>query len=280
MPILVTGATGSVGRHLIDGLLAEGAAVRAVSRDPGQANLPAGVEVIAGNYATGELPGDAFDGVERAFLFPADGGVGGFVQAARAAGVRHLVAMSSLAAAMAYPRDRDSVSARHHVAFEADIAASGIPATILRPGTFANNLLGWATTIRMGGFAAGPYPESRQAPVHEADVAAVAARALFGDGFVGRTLPLSGPAALTRREQLAAIGEGIGRDLVFREQTPEAFAAAVGAFLPAEIITLVLDHWRDTETEPDVVYSTTENVTGRPGRTLRQWAEDHATDFA
>jgi len=282
MPILVTGATGSVGRHLVAELLTAGADVRAVTRDPGRANLPAGVEVVAGNYASGDLPAGIFDGVERAFVFPADEGIGPFAAAAGSAGLERLVAMSSAAASLRYPRDQRSVSARHHLAFETDLHATGIPLTILRPGPFANNLLGWAHTIRAAGFAAGPYPESRQAPLHEADVAAVAAVALLADGdaLAGATLDLSGPEALTRREQLGAIGDAIGRELAFREQTPGEFAAAMAQYMPSEIIEMVLDHWHDTQFDPDLVFATTEAVTGRPARTLRDWARDHAADFS
>ena len=282
MPILVTGATGSVGRHLLAELLAAGADVRAVTRDLDRANLPAGIEVVAGNYATGDLPAGIFDGVERAFVFPADEGICAFAAAAGSAGLERLVAMSSAAASLRYPRDQRSVSARHHLAFETDLHATGIPLTILRPGPFANNLLGWAHTIRAAGFAAGPYPESRQAPLHEADVAAVAAVALLEDGNAldGQILELSGPQALTRREQLAAIGAALGRDLIFREQAPGEFAAAMAPYMPSEIIEMVLDHWRDTQFDPDLVFPTTEAVTGRPARTLSEWARDHVADFS
>ena len=282
MPILVTGATGSVGRHLVAELLTAGATVRAVTRDPDRADLPAGIDVVAGNYATGDLPAGIFDGVERAFVFPADEGIGAFAAAVGSAGLERLVAMSSAAASLRYPRDRRSASARHHLAFETDLHATGIPLTILRPGPFANNLLGWAHTIRAAGFAAGPYPESRQAPLHEADVAAVAAVALLADGDAldGQILELSGPQALTRREQLAAIGAALGRDLTFREQAPGEFAAAMAPYMPGEIIEMVLDHWHDTQFDPDLVFPTTEAVTGRPARTLREWARDHVADFS
>lgn len=275
-PILVTGATGHIGRLLVARLLGLGAPVRALTRSPGTAALPDGAELATGEFAA--LPRHLFDGIGAAFIFPAQGAAE-FAAAAAAAGVPRLVLLSSLAAALEHQRDHGSASQVHHSAIEAAVRDSGPSWTILRPGTFANNLLTWAQPIRFTGGVTGPYPTSAQPPVHEADIADAAAIALTADGHGGQIYPMTGPQALTRVAQLKTIGSAIGRDLTFTEITPDKFRAEMSQYgVGGEIVTMLLDYWRDTVDEPDVV-RTAEQLTGRPARTLAEWARDHAPDF-
>jgi uncharacterized protein YbjT (DUF2867 family) len=278
MRYLITGATGPVGKSLVSQLLAAGEDVRVVTRDARKA--PLGVDVVEGDFTGGGLPSNLFADVHKVFLFPAQGGVEPFLQQAKEAKVEQLVVLSSLAAAMQYERDKTSPSAIHHLAVEQAVAASGIPATILRPGTFANNLLFWAGSIQAGGTVYGPYAHSAQAPIHEADIAAAAKAALTEEGHEGRIFPLTGPQALTRIEQLATIGAAIGKKLQFVEIPPEAFAREMAKYMPESIIKMLLDYWVDTVAVPDVVLPTVNQVTGRPARTLAEWANDHAFAFS
>ncbi|WP_039795253.1 NmrA family NAD(P)-binding protein [Nocardia araoensis] len=278
MTILVTGATGAVGRHLVTTLVARGASVRALTRKPEDANLPEGVEVVAGDLADAStLRPQVFDGVDRAFVFPVDG-VDVFVDAAVAAGVHRFTVLSSLAAAMEFPRDRGSASQLHHSAVEAAVTDRTDVWTILRPGTFANNLLSWAWQIRSGASIRAPYLESAQAPVHEYDIAEAGAETLLSDDHIGETIAITGPQALTRTEQVAAIGAAIGREIPLVEITPDEFISETAQFIPQPIMKMLLDYWSDTVTVPDVVRPVT-SVTGRPGRTLTEWATDHRADF-
>jgi uncharacterized protein YbjT (DUF2867 family) len=278
MTILVTGATGAVGRHLIATLVARGALVRALTRKPADANLPEGVEVVVGDLTDASTLGpQVFEGVDRAFVFPAQG-VEVFLEAAVAAGVRRFTLLSSLAAAMEFPRDRGSASQLHHSAVEAAVTDRTDSWTILRPGTFASNLLAWAWQIRSGAPIRAPYLASAQAPVHEYDVAEAAAETLLSDDHIGETIPVTGPQALTRAQQVAAIGAAIGREIPLVEITPDEFRAEAGQFIPAPIMKMLLDYWSDTLTVPDQVRPVT-RVTGRPGRTLAEWAIDHRADF-
>lgn len=93
-------------------------------------------------------------------------------------------------------------------------------------------------------------------------------------------MPLpAAPQALTRVAQLDAIGAAIGRELTFTENTPAEFRAQMNRYgVPENIVAMLLDYWRDTVDEPDVVRSA-EWLTGRPARTLTEWAGDHAADF-
>ncbi|QDZ15506.1 SDR family oxidoreductase [Humibacter ginsenosidimutans] len=279
MTILVTGATGAVGRHLVSTLLEHGSRVRAVTRAPEKAALPPEVEVVAADLGDPGTLGDAvFAGIDRAFVFPADG-VDRFVEAASGAGIDRFTVLSSLAAAKEFPRDEGSASQLHHAAIESAVTSCTDEWTILRPGTFANNLLSWAWPIKNDWPIRAPYLASAQAPIHEADVAEAAAATLLSTDWVGQAIPLTGPQALTRTEQVDAIGAGIGRELHVIEIAPEEFRADMAQYVPESIITMILDYWSDTVTEPDLPRPVTA-VTGRPGRTLEQWAHDHRADFA
>ncbi|MFD5178260.1 NAD(P)H-binding protein [Nocardia sp. NPDC058379] len=278
MTILVTGATGSVGRHLVATLVARGASVRALTRKPEDANLPESVEVVAGDLADASTFGpQVFEGVDRAFVFPVNG-VDVFVEAAVSAGVHRFTVLSSLAAAMEFPRDRGSASQRHHSAVEAAVTDRTDAWTILRPGTFANNLLSWAWQIRSGAPIRAPYLGSAQAPVHEYDIAEAAAETLLSDDYIGETVVITGPQALTRTDQVTAIGAVIGREIPLVEITPDEFVSETAQFIPQPIMKMLLDYWRDTLTVPDQVRPVT-SVTGRPGRTLTDWITDHRADF-
>ena len=279
MTMLITGATGAVGRHLIVALADSGEDVRALTRDPRKAGLPSGVEVVAGDMTDPATLGDGvFGGVDRVFVFPSDG-VDPFDEAAVAAGVDRFVVLSSLAAAEEFPRDHGSASQVHHAAVEAAVTTRTDRWTILRPGTFANNLLSWSHAISAGYPIRAPYLQSAQAPIHEADVADAAAAALLSDEWVGQAIAITGPEALTRADQVGAIEAAIERPIALVEITPEEFRAETSAFIPDPIITMLLDYWSDTLTTPDRVRPATA-LTGRPGRTLAEWARDHKAEFA
>ncbi|WP_211254322.1 SDR family oxidoreductase [Knoellia sinensis] len=269
MLILVTGATGAVGRHLVDTLLTKEATVRALTRSPEKADLPTQVQLVEGDLSDpASLTIEAFQDVDRAFVFPAEG-VEHFVEAAVAAGVRRFTVLSSLAAAMEFPRDVGSASQLHHSAVESAVTSRTHEWTILRPGSFANNLLSWAWQISSGAPIRAPHLDSAQAPIHEFDVAEAAATTLLQDEWLGQTIALTGPQALTRTEQVAAIGTALGRDIPLVEITPDEFRSEVAEFVPEPIVKMLLAYWSDTMTEPEVARPASRGLIGRPGRTLR-----------
>ncbi len=278
MTILVTGATGAVGHHLVSTLLERGAGVRALTRKPDDAALPDGVDVVAGDLTDASTLGPhVFAGVDRAFVFPAQG-VETFVEAAVAAGIHRFTVLSSLAAALEFPRDQGSASQLHHSAVEAAVTERTDAWTILRPGTFANNLLSWAWQIRSDAPIRAPFLASAQAPIHEYDVAEAAAEALLTDDRLGEVIAMTGPEALTRAEQVAVIAGALDREIPVVEITPDEFRAEAAQFIPEPVVQMLLDYWSDTLTTPDRPRPVTP-ITGRPGRTLAQWAADHRADF-
>lgn len=279
MSYLITGATGSIGRHVVDQLLTLGENIHALSRKPSEANLPIEVTLFGGDLTSGDIQDGAFDQVKSLFLFPADGDVRPFLDQAKAAGVEHVVLLSSLATAAEHVRDVGSASYRHHKALEQAVLASGIHYTFLRPGNFANNLRFWSYSIKTSGMVYGPYPQSAQTLIHEADVAAVAVAALTTAGHTGSTYALTGPESLTQSEQLRTIGVAIGRELTYQAISPEQFRQSMDAFMPEDVIKQLLNYWSDTVEQPDIVRPTVEQITGKPARTLAQWAADHRAEF-
>jgi uncharacterized protein YbjT (DUF2867 family) len=275
MTYLITGATGAVGRPLVDELLARGADVRALTRDASKAALPEAVDVVEGDL--GDPSAALFDGVDAVFLFPADG-VDTFVERAVGAGVDRFVVLSSLAVSAEFPRDIGSTSNLHHSAIERAVTSRTERWTMLRPGTFANNLLSWAWPIKSGQPVRAPYVSSAQAPIHEADVAAAAATVLTEPGHEGAVYELTGPEALTRVQQVEAISAAVGREIELVEITPDEFRQEVSQFIPEPVIAMLLDYWRDTVSQPDVPRSAP-GLTGVPARTLAQWAIDHRAEF-
>lgn len=105
---------------------------------------------------------------------------------------------------------------------ERAIEESGASWTFLRPTGFAANTLMWADQIRSGNVVRWPFGAAARALIDERDIAAVAVRALTGDGHAGARYLLSGPAVLTQAEQLTVIGQAIGRELRWEELPREA----------------------------------------------------------
>ncbi|MES4901053.1 MULTISPECIES: NAD(P)H-binding protein [unclassified Streptomyces] len=272
--IVVTGATGNVGRHVVDELVAAGAEVRALTRDPEAARLPEGVQAAR----TADLP---LDGADAIFLNPAvvwEQGPGELLRKAEQAGVRRIVTLSSSAAV--HPGPGNPIGNHHHE-LETEIEASALAWTHVRPGAFASNALQWVEQIRKGDVVHGPYAQAHTAPIHEDDIAAVAARALLSEDYAGQAPVLSGPGSLTFAEQVAIIGEALGRPLRYEEIPPEAAREAMtGGGVPADIADSLLRMFAESVGRPAEISPETERITGRPGRTFAQWASDRAAAFS
>ncbi|SEF10941.1 NAD(P)H-binding protein [Streptomyces sp. Ag109_O5-10] len=273
--IVVTGATGNVGRALVARLVAGGQPVRALTRAPETAGLPDKAEVVRFRP---DDPAPLLAGATKLFLYVqgAGGRLPELLDAARAAGVRQVVLLSS----GIIKEGADETHPIHvmHATAERRIRDSGLPWTFLRPNAFATNALRWAPQIRAGNTVHGVFAGMLTAPIHEDDIAAVAERALLDDGHEGAAHRLTGPAATTNADQIAAIGRAVGRELSFVEVPPEE-AAPLFPGTPPAMLQGLLKTFGATVGVPPEITGTVEEITGSPARTFGQWAADHAADF-
>jgi len=277
-PVLVTGATGRVGRQVVAQLMAAGVPVRALTRRPEAAGLPAGVEVVAGDLTAPESMDAALRGVGSVFLvWTAAPATAAQVVERIAAHARHIVLLSSPHQTPHPFFQQPNPMAAFHAGLERLIAASGVPSTILRPGMFASNtVMWWSSQIRAGGVVRWPHGAAETAPVDERDIAAVAARALVSDVHAGGDYVLTGPESLSQARQVSEIGHAIGRPIRFEEVTPDEFRREI---MPHPAANMLLDAWAATLGHAAYVTSTVAEITGSPARTFRQWAADHADAF-
>lgn len=277
-PILVTGATGNVGGQVVRQLTAAGLPVRALTRDPETARLPDTVAAVRGDLRDPASLETALSGVGAVFLVWPFGDADGAAEAVAAiAGYAlRVVYLSSLGA----DPDAGGINGMHG-RLEELVEASGIGSwTQLRPGGFAANTLSWARQVRSGDEVRGPYPDLARPLIHEADTAAVAVRALTTDGHHGARYPMTGPARLSQAEQVATIGEVLGRPLRYVEtDRAESRRDLLAAGWPAGLADGVLDAWGAMREHPEPVVDTVAELTGRPARTYRDWVVDHAADF-
>ncbi|MEV6859840.1 NmrA family NAD(P)-binding protein [Streptosporangium subroseum] len=288
MTILVTGATGTVGSHLIRHLLRAGHKVRALTRAPATAALPEGVEVVAGDLTEVLTLASVFDGVTAAHLInfskdykPLRNGQQ-IVDLALRAGVRKVTILGGWEEGTLEPAARSSTLEWTH----------------LKPIEFMSNTLAdWGERLRADGVIREPYGDRKGASVHESDIGAVAATALTEDGHAGKAYTITGPEVLTPRDKIRILGEATGRDLRFEELTPDQTRKQwVEEGRPPEMllfkvfgdnpeigyrerVEFLLRVYGSDNKLGSTVTDVVEKVTGRPARTFAQWATEHADDF-
>jgi uncharacterized protein YbjT (DUF2867 family) len=289
--ILVTGATGNVGRQVVAGLVRAGRTVRAMSRQPETGRLPDGVEVVKGDFGRPATWRATLDGAQSVYLYPFVRAATdhGFVDEAVKAGVTRFVVHSAAAAGFTPGTGGGGALGRHlteereaHRGVELLVEACGAEWTHVRPGLLAANALRWADRIRTERVVREPYASAGYPLVHEADVADVAVAALLTDDHVGAAYTVTGPVRVSQAEQVAAIGAAIGVRVRFEELDPaEARTQWLRDGFDEEtadwLIELLADAVDGTGALPPT--DTYLRVTGRPPRTFAQWANDHAADF-
>lgn len=287
MRVLVTGATGNVGRLVTKGLLDAGVEVRALTRDPARAALPGGVDVVAGNLTQPSTVEPALADVDRMYLFPEASTAREVVALAVRAGVKRVVVLSSGAVTAGF-------DTTVHLPVERAAEESGLEWTHVRPGEFAANKLSlWGPSIRAERVVRDANPDSGWFPVHEQDIADVALAALLEDGHVGNVYNVNGPAMISLRDQVRAIAAAIGEEIRFEVLSPaearEVYLAQGGFAAESADFLLGFTDYAGNPVDPDAAEDvdpsqfgplpTAEAVTGRPARTFAQWAHDHATDW-
>ena len=279
--IFVIGGTGTVGRQVLSRLVATGARVRALARNPGAARFPLEVEVVRGDLTLPETLDACLNGIDTVFL----------VWTAPAAAVapaleritKHARRIVFLSAPIktAHPLFQQPNPLRAMVEqIERLIETSGRQWTFLRPGMFAANALSWwASQIRAGDVVRWPHLAAPTAPIDERDIAAVAVRALCEEGHAGAEYVLTGPQSLTQFEQVSTIGRPIGRSLRIEEISPDEARRELLTIGPLPAVNMLLHAWAAAIGQPAHVTSTVAEITGAPPKTFLDWATDNAAEF-
>ncbi len=280
--IIVTGPTGNVGRPLVDALVAAGEKVRTVSRRPALADAPAVAQHVQADLADPQSLRPAFDGGDVVFLLLAGELLGGaaapeaILDAAVQGGVSRVVLLSSQLVGTRPGAGSHAPMA----ALEQAAQASGLGWTILRSGGFASNAYAWSDSVRRDRLVAAPFADVALPVIDPADLADAAAAVLRDPGHVARTYTLTGPEAITPREQAAAIGAAIDAEVAFVELTREQAAAHLGQFMPPPVVEGTLDVLGTPLPDEQQVSPDTAKLLGTPGRSFAEWAERNAPAFA
>ncbi|TWF92303.1 uncharacterized protein YbjT (DUF2867 family) [Streptomyces brevispora] len=277
--IVVTGATGNVGRPLTQALAEAGEQVTAVSRRA--VAMPDGVRHVAADLAELTSLAPALDGAKALFLLlsgdlhapearPAD-----IIGLAAASGVRRVVLLSSQGVATR-PLGPSRVAMR---TVEDALRESGLDWAVLRPGGFASNALAWAESVRTQGTVAAPFGDVGVPVVDPADIAEVAAACLLDDRHIGGVYELTGPEVITPRQQAEAIAAALGSPVRFHELTRDEAKTTMIRFVPMELADDTLDiisapNPAELRISPDV-----ERVLSRAPRSFNGWVARNTTAF-
>ncbi|MFJ3830653.1 NAD(P)H-binding protein [Streptomyces sp. NPDC090046] len=277
--IVVTGATGNVGRPLTQALAEAGEQVTAVSRR--RAELSEEVRHLSADLAEPAALAAALAGAKALFLLlsgnlhapqarPTD-----IIRLAASSGVRRVVLLSSQGVATR-PLGPSRVAMR---TVEDALRDSGMDWVVLRPGGFASNAFAWAESVRTQGTVAAPFGDVGVPVVDPADIAEVAAACLLDNRHTGAVYELTGPEVITPRQQAEAIAAALGSPVRFRELTREEAKAKMARFVPIELADDTLDiisapNPAELRISPDV-----ERVIGRVPRSFNDWVARHAAAF-
>ncbi|MEU9704207.1 NAD(P)H-binding protein [Streptomyces sp. NPDC047981] len=276
--IVVTGATGNVGRTLVRLLAEQGHEVTAVSRRITQADVPPGVRAAAADLAqpVADLPATA----DAVFLL-----VGGDLMmtgdptavVAPFAGYGRIVLLSS----QGVVTRPDSLShGQAFAAYEQAVMNSGTDWTILRPGGFASNAYAWAPSVKTSRTIAAPFGHVGLPAIDPDDIATVAAAVLTRPGHTKASYELTGPAPTTPLQRAAAIADAIGEQVTFIDQTREEARAQMLTFMPAPVADTTLDIIGTPTPREQTVSPDVEKILGRPATTFADWAKRNAAAFA
>ena len=269
MTILVTGARGGIARHVLRELVEAGESVRAASKSGGEVDGIATVDPAAP---------DALTGVRKVFTYADPPTAPAFIAAAQAAGVEHVVLLSS--ATVTLPGADENPIAQRHAVVEKALIESGIPWTFVRPGSFAANARNWwARSIRAERVVRTAFPEAGQNAIHERDMAAVSVRALLDPGHEGVSHLISGPESLTQRQLVEQLSAALGEPIRFEKISVEQYRQEALSFLPPDFVDFAVRFYAHWEGNPSPIYDGVEKVLGRPPIPFREWAAEHTADF-
>jgi uncharacterized protein YbjT (DUF2867 family) len=273
--ILVTGATGNVGRPLVNQLAAAGVEVRAVTRQD-TAVFPKGVKVV-------RTAADGLPGASAVFLNSRALGddLEPFVERAPREGVTRLVALSAINADDDFSRQPSRFRGDRNKEVEQLAVDSGVEWVSLRPTAFASNFFGmWAPQIKAGDVVNGPYAMASTAPIVDSDISAVAAAALLTDDLVGRKVPLTGPQAFTNAELVEVIGTVLERPLRYQEAPADVVRQRFADLgFPPGFGDAYIAYLETTVSTPALVTREVEKILGRPAETFADTVSAHQDLF-
>ncbi|REK91906.1 NAD-dependent epimerase/dehydratase family protein [Streptomyces inhibens] len=279
--IVITGATGNVGRPLVEALAAAGEQVTAVSRGVSDVAVPEGVRHRQADLAVPESLRPVFDGADALFLH--DSGAGAhllsprdILDVAKAGGVGRIVLLSSQGVVT---RPQSASHGGTGLSFEDAVRQSGMDWTVLRPGGFASNAYAWVESVRARRTVAAPFGDVGLPAVDPSDIAEVAAAALREDGHAGRVYELTGPALSTPRQRAEAIGDALGEPIRFIEQTRDEARAQMLQFMPEPVVETTLAILGEPNPAEQRISPDVEQVLGRAPRTFAEWAVRNIAAF-
>jgi uncharacterized protein YbjT (DUF2867 family) len=272
--MLITGATGNVGRPLVEALVRDGVEVAAVTRDP-DAAFPPGVRVVADSIPWAEITG--------VFVNPRAVGdaAAGLLATARHNGVTRVVGLSANNVDEPLDHQPSRANGDRNKEVEQAVVSCGLPWVSLRASVFApNSILTWGAQIALSDVIRGAYPTFTETPVDPADLAEVAAHVLCTGELDGTKPVLTGPESLTQERMVAIIGTAIGRDLRYQEMPPELVRQAMmSRGFPADFVDGLLARQARGVDRPALPTDEIARILGRPPRTFAQWAIDNADAF-
>jgi uncharacterized protein YbjT (DUF2867 family) len=270
--IVITGATGNVGRPLVQALTEAGEDVTAVTRRT--AEVPAGVRHVQGNLLESSTLQPALEGADAVFLltaadFLANGNLKDVMEVVTAAGVERVVLLSSQGVG----------TQRHPSDLEDAVTQSGVGWTMLRPGNFASNAFQWAESIRTQRTMAAPFADVALPAVDPEDIAAVAAVALRDPSHVGNIYTLTGPAAISPRQQAEVIGQVIGEPVRYVELSRDEARSRMLTYMPEPVVEATLGALGTPSVAEQAVSPDVEQVLDRPPHSFAEWVRRNLAAF-
>jgi uncharacterized protein YbjT (DUF2867 family) len=280
--ILVTGATGNIGRELIGALAERGEQVRALvrpatTRGDRPSAFPPDVQQVAADLNSPDSMRAALAGVRGLFLLPGYQNMPGTLDQARQAGIEHVVLVSS---SSVEGGDPGNAVTRYMMDSEAAVRASGLAWTFLRSFGFMSNTLQWVPQLQAGDVVRAPWAQVSIAMTDPHDIAAAAAVAFTSAGHDGRHYTLSGPEPLRPADRVRILGEVLGRDLTFEGQPDEEARAQMSKSMPAEYVDAFFSFYSEGTLDESYVRPDVRDVTGTPPRSFRRWAQAHTSMFS
>jgi uncharacterized protein YbjT (DUF2867 family) len=279
--ILITGASGNVGKEVLKQITQTGMEVRAAFQSVSKAaGAPSGVEIVSVDYNQAETLQTALKGVDRVFLVgPPTAQLTALernaMEVIAQSDVRQVVKLSAMGG-------REAVFPRQHAQSEEYIQATGVPYTFLRPNGFMQNMVNYnAPTINTQSAFYGSEGDGRVSHIDIRDVAAVAVKVLAEDGHVGKTYTLTGPEALTNKEIAQILSQELGRQIRFVNlPAAQLKEALLSAGVPEWNADALLDLQRlYREGKAATVTRDVEEILGRNPISFAQFFRDYRSDF-